>query len=126
GFLYTSDQTSTQEKPMAPTTTKEGRHPQYITMMGTMIGAVIAPTLLPALKMPVARARSLAGNHSDTALMEAGKLPPSARPRQAPATLKPSTVLMSACMQADKLHEATATGRPSLMPILSIKRPTPM
>ena len=39
-----------------------------------MIGAATAPTLLPALKMPVARARSLTGNHSATLLMAGGKV----------------------------------------------------
>jgi hypothetical protein len=34
-----------------------------------MAGAMMAPTLAPALKMLVASARSFLGNHSATALM---------------------------------------------------------
>ncbi len=39
----------------------------------------------PELKRPVARARSSEGNHSVVALMAAGKLPDSPRPRRARA-----------------------------------------
>ena len=40
-----------------------------------------APTFDPALNTPIASARSLAGNHSVTALTPAGKLPDSPTPR---------------------------------------------
>ena len=43
-----------------------------------------APTLVPELKMPVARARSFFGNHSATVLIEAGKLPGLAEPEEEP------------------------------------------
>ena len=59
---------------------------------GTSNGAATAPTLLPALKMPVASARSFLGNHSLTVLIAAGKFPPSANPSAKRAALKPSTV----------------------------------
>ena len=41
----------------------------------------IAPTLLPALNRPIAKARSFCGNHWATVLMPAGKLPDSPMPR---------------------------------------------
>jgi hypothetical protein len=47
------------------------------TMMG---GPTIEATLVPALKIPVANARSRLGNHSATDLMAAGKLPDSPKP----------------------------------------------
>ena len=67
--------------------------PNAMVSHGTSSGATRAPTLLPALKMPVARARSFLGNHSLTVLTAAGKLPPSASPRAKRAALKPSTVM---------------------------------
>ena len=43
---------------------KAARHPHRYVMKGTIKGAMIAPTLEPATKMPVASARSCFGNHS--------------------------------------------------------------
>src|SRR6266536_1857207 len=44
-------------------------------------GAITAPTAVPPLMIPIAVARSLAGNHSVTARVAAGKPPPSPTPR---------------------------------------------
>src|SRR5436305_218961 len=44
----------------------------------------------PALKIPVANARSRPGNHSATVLIDAGKLPDSPRPSANLAALNPS------------------------------------
>src|SRR4051812_13044754 len=55
--------------------------PSRETIIGMIVGARIAPTFDPALKMPVAKARSFFGNHSPTVLMAAGKLPDSPEPR---------------------------------------------
>ena len=52
-------------------------------------GISTAPTLVPALKMPVARARSFLGNHSATVLMQEGKLPDSPIPSPKRAAAKP-------------------------------------
>ena len=41
-------------------------------MMGTAIGVMVAPTLVPALMIPAARARSRLGNHSAIVLIAAG------------------------------------------------------
>ena len=46
---------------------------------------------MPELKMPTALARSSVGNHSVVALMAAGKLPDSPRPRKMRAMQKPTT-----------------------------------
>ena len=62
------------------------RQPKASVMTGTISGVTTAPTLAPALKMPVASARSFAGNHSVTDLRPAGKLPLSPMPRMKRAT----------------------------------------
>ena len=43
---------------------------------------MIAPTFVPELKIAVASARSRFGNQSATALIAAGKLPPSLTPEE--------------------------------------------
>jgi hypothetical protein len=70
--------------------------PHVTAMMGTTSGATIAPTFVPELKMPVAKARSRRGNHSATVLIAAGKLPASPSPRRNRATPKPATLPASA------------------------------
>ena len=65
--------------------------PMASVIHGTASGVIRAPTLVPELKIPVAKARSRFGNHSATALMEAGKLPASPKPRRRRATMKPTT-----------------------------------
>src|SRR5215207_2310094 len=98
-----------QRKPSAPVTMNAHRHPQLSAIMGTKIGVRIAPTLLPALKIPVAKARSFFGNHSAVALMAPGKLPDSPKPSAARAIEKPFAVLASACDIAARLHVTIAT-----------------
>ena len=70
---------------------KAQRHPQLIVIHGTTSGATSAPTLVPELNTPVASARSRFGNHSATALIDAGKLPASPRPSPKRARLNPAT-----------------------------------
>lgn len=41
---------------------KADSHPQWAAIQGTESGARMAPTLVPELKMPVAKARSFLGN----------------------------------------------------------------
>ena len=72
------------------------RQPRWPTIQGTLSGVTIAPTFVPALKMPVASARSFLGNHSATVLIEAGKFPDSPSPKPKRAMLKVSTELASA------------------------------
>ena len=68
--------------------TNAQRHPQCRAIQGTINGVTIAPALVPALKIPVARARSFFGNHSATVLMLAGKTPASPKPRAERAITK--------------------------------------
>ena len=84
------------------------RHPQLSAMKGTASGATIAPTFVPALKMPVASARSFFGNHSAVALMAAGKFPDSPKPSAARAAANPATVLAKAADIAARLHHTIA------------------
>ena len=61
--------------PTAPVAMNAHSHPQVSAIHGTVIGASTAPTLLPALKIPTASARSPFGNHSDTVLIGRRKIP---------------------------------------------------
>src|SRR5260370_13180324 len=56
------------------------RQPHRALIHGTTSGVSMAPKLVPALKIPVDKARSFLGNHSATALMLAGKKAPSPNP----------------------------------------------
>src|SRR5688572_32819230 len=76
---------------MAPVARNAHRQPNAIVSHGTRSGAAIAPTLVPALKSPAAKARSRRGNHSATALMPAGKFAASPRPRAKRASMNPAT-----------------------------------
>jgi hypothetical protein len=73
-----------------------------------MTGATMTPTLLPELKMPVAKARSRLGNHSLTDLTAAGKLPPSDNPSAARIMPNPKTVRTRPCPMAAALQAMTA------------------
>ena len=52
-------------------------HPQFVLIQGTVSGARMAPTLVPELKIPVAKDLSFLGKYSDVALIAAGKFPAS-------------------------------------------------
>src|ERR1700710_2714132 len=83
--------------PMEPVVRKAARHPQRAVTMGMRAGAMRAEALAPELKSPTALPRSWVGNHSLTALMAAGKLPDSPRPRKMRAMQKPATEVTSEC-----------------------------
>src|SRR5260221_14091718 len=84
-----------QTNPSAPVKRKVERQPKSEAIHGARSGVTMAPTLVPALKMPVARARSFLGNHSATLLMLAGKKAASpkasAKPAAAKLTKEPAT-----------------------------------
>src|SRR5258705_8963315 len=71
-----------QTNPSAPVKRKVERQPQREAIHGARSGVTMAPMLVPALKMPVAKARSFLGNHSATDLMLAGETPASPKPRE--------------------------------------------
>ena len=74
---------------MAPVMIKAQRQLSASAINGTVKGAMIAPMLVPELKIPVASARSFLGNHSAVALMAAGKFPDSVTPKAARAIKNP-------------------------------------
>src|SRR6266852_6905418 len=98
-----------QTNPRAPVRRKAERQPQCKAIHGTMSGVTIAPTLVPALKIPVARARSFLGNHSATHLMLAGKTPASPNPKAKRAAIKLENEKASAWTIEAKLQKIMAT-----------------
>src|SRR5690348_17899477 len=108
---------------MAPVVMNAARHPQVSVIHGTTIGVMIAPTFDPALKIPVANARSRAGNHSATVLIDAGKFPDSPSPSAKRASANPFAVFASAVDIAAMLHAITDAESPFRVPKRSIMRP---
>src|SRR5277367_1168366 len=91
---------------------------------GTNNEAPIAPRLDPALKMPVAKARSRLGNHSATVLIDAGKLPPSPKPNALRITMCMITSLPAKAFRIPNPDQRESErAKPSLVPILSIIQP---
>src|SRR5512140_925823 len=88
-----------------------------------MAAATTAPMFAPELKIPVVSARSFLGNHSAVALMAAGKLPASLRPRNERATPKPNTDPASACAAAAIVHPTSEREYPIFVPYLSMNHP---
>src|SRR5262245_44223815 len=149
GLVYDANQAMIQINPSAPVAMKAHCQPYVTVIHGTTSGATTAPTFVPELKIPVARARSFLGNHSATALIDAGKLPASPRPSANRARLKPATVLVSVtnanpvdaeisiegiagplyrCATAGTiaatLQNTIASANPSFVPSQSMTRPT--
>src|SRR6476469_902645 len=99
------------------------RQPHVSVIHGTTIGVMTAPTFDPALKIPVASARSFAGNHSATVLIDAGKLPDSPNPSAKRAALKPAVSRANAFEMAEKLYNVNVPAKPRLLPTRSMIRP---
>src|SRR5687767_5663757 len=91
GERYEIHHRTSHRNPMAPVRMNAHSHPYEMVMIGTISGVSRAPMFVPALKIPVANARSLRGNHSATVLMAPGKLPASPRPSAKRAPMKPAT-----------------------------------
>src|SRR6266496_678208 len=91
-----SSDAASQAKPSEPIMTKVQRHPSWSVIHGTNSPGRITPTFVPALNIPVASARSFAGNHSATALMLAGNTPASPKPSADRAMRKLESELPSA------------------------------
>src|SRR6267378_3734368 len=120
---YSANHRKSHRKPSDPVTTNAQRQPQFSVISGTRSGVRIAPVLVPALKMPVARARSSLGNHSPTVLMAPGKLADSPRPRSARAAEKAAVVRARAWPIAARRHTTTAVAKPRRTPTRSSQRP---
>src|SRR5258706_10715426 len=104
GLAYRGIQKASHSNPIAPVKIKAHCQPQLIAIQGTVSGATMAPTFDPALKIPVANARSFLGNHSAVVLIAAGKFPDSPIPSAARATPKPRAERASACPIAAMLQ----------------------
>src|SRR5215467_12440065 len=103
-----ASQSISQTKPRAPVARKDHRHPQRPVIQGTSQGVIMAPTLVPALKIPVASARSRLGNHSAIVLMLAGNTPASPKPSEARAIKKERKEFAAACAMDAKLQKTIA------------------
>src|SRR5438270_8834283 len=97
-----------QTNPRAPVKRKVERQPQREAIHGARSGVTMAPTLVPALKMPVAKARSFFGNHSATDLMLAGKTPASPKPKAERAAAKLTKDPAAAWAMEARLQKAIA------------------
>src|ERR1700674_1684311 len=97
--------------PSAPVSRKAERQPQCEAIHGATSGVTIAPTLVPALKMPVASERSFLGNHSATHLMLAGKTPASPNPSAKRATAKLAKEAAGACALDERVQKAMASAQ---------------
>src|SRR4051812_19062178 len=75
-------------------------HPHLILIQGTVSGARIAPTLVPELKMPVAKDLSFFGKYSAVAFIAAGKLPASPNANKARENINPKTDIEKPAMPA--------------------------
>src|SRR5215471_10567843 len=118
-----ASQATSHRKPSAPVATNATRHPYVAVTHATRGGVTIAPAFVPELKIPVAKARSFLGNHSATALIEAGKLPDSPNPKAKRATPKPKTDLASAWAIAARLQKNTEREKPLRVPSQSMTLP---
>ena len=88
--------------------------PSAMVMIGTMKGARIAPTLEPALKMPMASARSRRGNHSAVAARVQGNRPDSPSPMGMRTKVKPTVLVTKACAMCAMVQMVTAMVPPTL------------
>src|SRR2546428_320097 len=123
GLRYRASHSTSHTKPTEPVAMKAQRHPHVSAIQGTTSGVMIAPVLVPALKMPAARARSRFGNHSATVLIAPGKLADSPSPSSARAAENPAVVRAKAWPIAATLHATTATAKPRRTPTRSNSLP---
>src|SRR5690554_6335201 len=123
GISYSIHQKINHTKPNDPVIQKTSCQPWFLNIKGTISKANTTPTLVPELKMPVAKPLSLLGNHSATAFMAAGKLPASPTPNPTRATEKPKTLRATACNIPAALQITMEIEYPSLVPTLSTNHP---
>ena len=95
----------------------------HVTASHIIAPCSMAPKFVPVLKMPVANERWRFGNHSATALTQAGKFVASPRPRRKRASAKPRTVVANEWAIAARLHTSTPIARPLRTPTRSRRRP---
>src|SRR6185503_871807 len=95
------------------------RQPHAAAISGTQMGATTAPIFVPELKIPVANARSLFGNHSATVLIDAGKFAASPTPSRKRTKQNVMALFANAVAIAARDHHPTAIPSPSFVPIRS-------
>src|ERR1035437_8365755 len=100
GGPYSSSHATSHRKPSAPVIRNVDCQPYLVASHGTVRGATTAPIFDPELKIPVACARSLRGNHSATVLMQAGKFADSPNPSRVRATPNVNALVAHACIMA--------------------------
>src|SRR5215469_9573169 len=113
---------ASQIMPSEPVARKAERQPQRAVTTVMRMGVRKKLTLAPELNRPTALPRSLVGNHSLTALIAAGKLPDSPRPRKARAMQKPRTEPTIEWLMEERPQMRMARAYPALVPNLSMMR----
>ena len=99
------------------------RQPHFIAMIDTIGAAAIEPKAVPALKMPMASARSRMGNHSLTARTPPVKLPGSNTPSRNRKKENWPTVPAKTCSMLATDQPETKTMNPRRVPMKSMTRP---
>ena len=96
-------------------------------MIAAINGAAITdPTAVPALISPIALERSLTGNHSATALVAAGKPPPSPKPSKNRLIASIQNPAASPWLAQASDQNTMITKNPRRVPSASMRRPPPM
>src|SRR5688572_10607082 len=95
---------------------KLNRQPYFMFSHTNSGGPIIEATFVPALKMPVAKARSFFGNHSATAFTAAGKLPASPNPSIARQNARSNAERDAAWNPAAIDHHTIAVAYPMRVP----------
>src|SRR5947209_14841471 len=94
--------------PTPPISRNDHRQPQWMVIQGAARGVMMAPRLVPALKIPLASDLSFFGNHSATVLRLAGKTADSPSPSAERNTMKPVKDRPKACAMEARLQKAMA------------------
>src|SRR5271154_663702 len=94
---------------------------EYIQM--TITGAIAPPTADPLSKIATASPRSDFGNHSETAFVAPGQLPPSPAPSRNRNIAKLRRPTAAAVAIATSEYHSTASDSPLRVPNLSSSRP---
>src|ERR1035438_5323223 len=100
------------------------RQPNFSVIYTISGGVISEPIIEPALNTPTAKARSRAGNHSDTTFMAPEKLPHSPVPIQNRTAENWNAVRAKVCNAAASDHHTTEKEKPLRAPMRSISQPT--
>src|SRR5215831_10644373 len=101
------------------------RQLKQLRMIAIRGGAITAPTAVPALMIPMAVARCEGLNHSATARVAAGKLPPSPAPKRNRLTANIANVVAKAWLAQASDQKIIITVNPRRVPSTSTNFPPP-